>query len=164
MLDFGDMALRFGNNGIGRMGRDALEVTACGPFDALEVGELIIAQRVQARSEWDAAAGRGAVWVLVVGIERSMEVLNMVSIMSIMSFCATYEIFLHVNKRDVVVREELSNASSVGVLVTRNLVAIENRRKTSDVESDGVELARGLGKHRAQERKLEQDGAAHVDD
>jgi hypothetical protein len=123
-------------------GSDLLKSTACVPLDTLEVGKLIVAQRVQPRSERYAAAGGGAVWVLVVGIESRVKVLRMVSIVQTIHLSVTYEVLLHVNKRDVVVREELSDACSVGVLVTRDLVSIEDGRKTSDIESDGVELAR----------------------
>lgn len=74
----------------------------------------------------------------------------------------TYEVFLYVDKRDVVLREKLSNACSVCVLVAGYFIAVENRRQACDIESNGVELARRLSKRRAQERQLEQKRTTHL--
>lgn len=52
-----------------------------------------------------------------------------------------YEVLLYVDERDVVLSEELSNASSVGGLVTRDVVSVENGRETGNVEGCGGEFA-----------------------
>jgi hypothetical protein len=69
-----------------------------------------------------------------------------------------------VNERDVVLSEKLSNASSVGSLVTRNLVSVKDRRKTGNVEGCSGELTRSLGKDCTHEGKRVQERAAHLDE
>jgi hypothetical protein len=102
-----------------------LESAACAPLDALErrIGE--VAQRVDSRAEWYTTASWRAVRVLVVGIERSMEV----------------EVFLHVDDGEVVLREQLPNARCVCGLVAGDLVAVENWGKTRYIEGRDIERA-----------------------
>jgi hypothetical protein len=92
-----------------------------------------------------------------------MEVLSLISRGITKCFRVTYKVLLHVDEGDVVLREELSEKGSVGVLVSRDIVSIENRRKTSDVACHGVELARRLGKHPTQKGELNQERAHHDD-
>ena len=56
------------------------------------------------------------------------------------------EVLLNVDDGDVVLSEQLSNASSVCLLVARNIIAVQESGKTGDIESEGVECAGGLGK------------------
>lgn len=59
--------------------KNLLEVTAGFPLDSLEDSVLIVAQAVQARSKRHATTRRCTVRMLVVCVERSMEVLHLVS-------------------------------------------------------------------------------------
>lgn len=58
------------------------------------------------------------------------------------------EVFLYVDQRDVVLSEELTNASSISGLITGDLVAIEDRWKSSNIVCQGVELSCILTKYR----------------
>ena len=89
-----------------------LKGTACVPFDPLETGVGKVAQRIQATANGHSAAGGRPEWVIIVGIECGMVV----------------EVLLNVDQRDVVLGEQLANASSIGCLVARDIVAIENSR------------------------------------
>jgi hypothetical protein len=64
--------------------------------------------------------------------------------------------------RDVVLGEERSNTSSVGSLITWNLIAIETRRATRNVEGGGGKLAGGLGNNRTNVGEREQVKTAHL--
>jgi hypothetical protein len=141
------------------IGDGLLNVTARGPLDTLKSRELIVAQRVQTRSKRHTTASGGAIWVLVVGIESRMEVLDMISKYTSIRIRVTYKVLLHVDERDVVLRKKLANACSVGILVTRDFIAVQDRWQAGNVECNCIELARGLSKCRTQERDLEQEGA-----
>jgi hypothetical protein len=69
------------------------------------------------------------------------------------------EVFLDVDKRDVISGEQLSDASSVGSLVSRNIVAVQKSRETSDIVGQSVELSSGLGDGGGDERRKSTDGS-----
>lgn len=108
-----------------------LNVAACCPFNPLQVGVGVVAQRVQPGTERDTATCRCAVWVLVIGVKSSMEV----------------EVLLNMDEGDVVLCEELSNASSVVSLITRNVVSVQDWGESSDVVGQSVELSCILGEN-----------------
>lgn len=54
------------------------------------------------------------------------------------------EVLLNMDERDVVFCEKLSDTSSVGRLVTRDIVAIEGSGKASNVKCESVQCARSL--------------------
>lgn len=58
------------------------------------------------------------------------------------------EVLLDVNKRDIVLGEKLAYTSSVGRLVTRHAIVIEDSRKTGNVKGESIECAGGLGEGR----------------
>lgn len=60
------------------------------------------------------------------------------------------------NQGEVVLCKQLSNPRRIRVLVTRDFIPIENRRQTSNIESNRIERARRLSKRRAQKRELEE--------
>lgn len=88
---------------------DLLKSTACVPLDSLEACERIVAQSVQAAAKWYSSASSRPVRVVVVRIEGSMVV----------------EVLLNVDNGDVVFGKQLPNASGVGLLVSRNVVAVQ---------------------------------------
>lgn len=109
-------------------GGNVLESAASVPLDPLEISVWVVAQAVQAATKGHAAARRRAVWVLVVCVEGSMVV----------------EVLLDVDERDVVLGEQLSNASSVFRLVAGHVVPVENLRESGDVERQDIECSRVL--------------------
>jgi len=87
--------------------------------------------------------------MLVAGVKCRMEVLKSVSKALRYRLGKTHKVLLHVDKRDVVLGEKLTNTICIGGLVTRNLVAVQLRRQTSNIESNRGEFARGLRKGNA---------------
>ena len=87
---------------------DLLKSTAGVPLDSLKSSEGVVTQGVQTAAERHTTARSCPVWVIVIGIECSMEV----------------EVLLNVDDGDVVLSEQLPNTSSVCLLVARNIVAV----------------------------------------
>ena len=106
-----------------------LEITALIPFHPLEIGEWKVAQRVQSTADRDTATCRGSVWVLVIGIERSVVI----------------EILLDMDETYIMLGEELTDSCRVGCFISRPIVAIECTWETSDVESQSIERPCCLG-------------------
>lgn len=107
---------------------DLLKSTASVPFDPVKAGKGEVAQRVQAATKGHTTASSRSEWMLVTRIEGSMVV----------------EVLLDMDERDVVLCEKFSDTSSVGRLVTRDIVAIEGSRKARNVKREGVQCARSL--------------------
>ena len=100
-------------------------IAALSPFGPLKVYPVEQRQRVHAISEGYSAASRSAVRMIVVCVERSMVV----------------EVLLNMNDGVIVLRELRADGRSVRVLVTRDVVTVEEGRKTSDIETGGIEDA-----------------------
>lgn len=85
-----------------------LKSTACVPLDSLKACKRIVAQSVQAATKGHSPACSCSIRMVIIGVERSMVV----------------EVLLNVDDRDVIFREQLADAGGVGLLISRNIVAV----------------------------------------
>lgn len=67
------------------------------------------------------------------------------------------EVLLHMDEVDAVLSQELADACGVGSLVSRDIVSVQKRWQSGNIERDNIEVPGGLSTDEVQEGKQRND-------
>lgn len=112
----------------------------------------MIGHSVEARAERNTARSRGAVGVLIRFVNVCM-VVEVLLFALVHGACELKQLnyLLHINDIVIVLRKVGTDESRIRCLVTRNLIALEDVRQTSDIDGEEAKGTAGGGSDRANE-------------